>query len=118
MLQLNLAMFLQLQGLVIYTYYQPFEEGVENFLAISTQLEILITVHFALLSHLSGINLEHGDDATTTGALLTAGVITITALVSGCRLFATNQRIFHQPLPPIYVHNVIHILIIFTKLSL
>ena len=96
-LQLNLAMFLQLQGLVIYAYYQPFEEGVENFLAISTQLEILITVHFALLSHLSGISLEHGDDATTTGALLTAGVITITALVSGYRLFATNQRICHQP---------------------
>ena len=89
-------MFLQLQGLVLYTYFKPFEEGIENFLAISTQLEILITVHFALLSYLSGVSLEHGDDATTIGALLTAGVITITALVSGCRLFATNQRIFHQ----------------------
>ena len=51
-LQLNLAMFLQLQGLVLYTYFKPFEEGVENFLAISTQLEILITVHFALLSQI------------------------------------------------------------------
>jgi len=81
-LQLNLAMFLQLQGLVLYTYFKPFEEGVENFLAISTQLEILITVHFALLSHLSGLSLEHGDEATTIGAVLTAGVITITLLVS------------------------------------
>ena len=81
-LQLNLAMFLQLQGLVLYTYFKPFEEGVENFLAISTQLEILITVHFALLNHLSGLSLEHGDEATTIGAVLTAGVISITALVS------------------------------------
>ena len=48
-LQLNLAIFLQLQGLVLYSTFQPFEEGVENFLAITTQLEILLTVHFALL---------------------------------------------------------------------
>ena len=75
-------MILQLQGLVLYTYFKPFEEGVENVLAISTQLEILITVHFAILSHLSGVNLEHGDEATTIGAVLTAGVIIITALVS------------------------------------
>lgn len=75
-------MLLQLQGLVLYAYYQPFEESVENFLAVTTQLEILITVHFALLAHLSGVSLEYGDDATNIGALLTAGVITITALVS------------------------------------
>ena len=75
-------MILQLQGLVLYTYFKPFEEGVENFLAISTQLEILITVHFALLGHLSGLSLEHGNEATTIGAVLTAGVIIITALVS------------------------------------
>ena len=30
-LQLNLAMFLQLQGLVLYTYFKPFEEGVRTF---------------------------------------------------------------------------------------
>ena len=79
-LQLNLAIFLQLQGLVLYTYFQPFEEAIENFLAITTQLEILLTVHFALLSHLSGVSLEHGKDATTIGALLTGGVVAITAL--------------------------------------
>ena len=97
MLQLNLAMFLQLQGLVLYTYFKPFEEGVENFLAISTQLEILITVHFALLSHLSGLNLEHGDDATIIGALLTAGVITITVLGLFIIVVAVCKANPHEP---------------------
>ena len=90
-------MFLQLQGLVLYTYFKPFEEGVENFLAISTQLEILITVHFALLSHLSGLNLEHGDDATTIGALLTAGVIAITVLGLIIIVVAVCKANPHEP---------------------
>ena len=96
MLQLNLAMFLQLQGLVLYTYFKPFEEGVENFLAITTQLEILITVHFALLSHLSAVSLEHGDEATTIGAVLTAGVILITALVSHTCNGSTHSHFAHS----------------------
>ena len=89
-------MFLQLQGLVLYTYFKPFEEGVENFLAITTQLEILITVHFALLSHLSAVSLEHGDEATTIGAVLTAGVILITALVSHTCNGSTHSHFAHS----------------------
>ena len=48
-------------------------------------------------AHLSGVSLEHGDDATTIGLLLTAGVISITVLGLVIIVVAVCKANPHEP---------------------
>ena len=64
----------------MYTHFKPYEEGVENFLAVATQAELLLAVFFALLGMLRGVEMERGDDANMIGAILSVGVVVITVL--------------------------------------
>ena len=55
-----------LLGLVLYTYFQPFEEAIENFLAITTQLEILITGKHQLEESMALLNKHKTNDFRTS----------------------------------------------------
>ena len=112
-LQLNLAIFLQFQGVVMYTHFKPYEEGVENFLAVAAQAELFLTVFFALLSMLRGVEIEHGDDAHTIGAILSVGVVAITLLGLVIIVVAICKANPHEPwvrryIPRLKLHLLYH----------
>ena len=62
LLQLNVGLALCLQGLVMYSYHQPYEEKMENTLAICMQLETFILVYVALLALLDGGTFDPKDE--------------------------------------------------------
>ena len=81
----------------MYTHFKPYEEGVENFLAVATQAELLLTVFFALLGMLRGVEMERGDDANMIGAILSVGVVVITVLGLVIIVVAICKASPHEP---------------------
>ena len=91
----------------MYTHHKPYEEGVENFLAVATQVELLLTVFFALLGMLRGVEMERGADAHMIGAILSVGVVVITVLGLIIIVVAICKASPHEPWVRWIVHSFI-----------
>ena len=61
-LQLSVGLALCLQGVVMYSYHRPYEEALENTLAICMQLETFLTVYVALLGKFVGGSFASKDE--------------------------------------------------------
>ena len=99
LLQLNVGLAFCLQGLVMYSYHRPYEEVLENKLAIAMQLETFLTVYVALLGLLDGGSFASNDEwalglilAVTTAFCLLFGLVIVT--VAMCKLNSREPWIF------------------------
>ena len=95
-LQLNVGLALCLQGLVMYSYHRPYEEALENSLAIGMQLETFLTVYVALL----GLLREAGfapEEEQTFGVLLTVTTVLCLLLGLGIVTVATCKLNSREP---------------------
>ena len=59
----------------MYSTHGPYEEGVENLLAVMTQIEVFLTVHIALLGILEGSSLDLADAHALGVSTLGGGVV-------------------------------------------
>ena len=80
----------------MYAFHRPYGENLENHLAVAMQLEILLTVYFALLESLHGGSRDP-DDERGWGVVLTVG--TVSCLLFGLLIVsaATCKLSPHDP---------------------